>query len=893
MPGVFFKKAQADLELMKEERYAGRQYPELYDRGSADEESDESTGEENHDYRHRAVVRRRSVDNCFDFRLQGDTESELELSGEDDCGEPEDDLVTTWLGKNAPKRDSTKNRQRGAKDLIDKMLCHQNRSKYQRKDRAVSKARRHVLQERQNERDWTGNGIRPNKEKKKKRKKTIHSGIHTYSLADDDTLFSVPTFSHPTYEADRHQGGPVAITDGNTIPSVDFGTGRIQTANPFTNKWSNFHKFSYDFGIETLPARVSFENNSYIGKGHLYTFLQFLRDPRQNSAIPEITFPFGIQLDTGMSSDNFIDLLPRLCDNIVDQANTFSREEITLLDSTEACEVLRFAGIFLASQSVDTTLCELCSAIQTQFDYMERRIGAFIIPAVNASTFALYRLPMQWAFLNLVVRMHVMAMIHDISNDTIPAIEFTIRRLVKALLTYGLNRSGKALKTIMTPDNTLIKDASLQTWTCLVNMCLNQSLVDSVPLPNERMLWDIVESEMARQQDIEHGHPIMLAETNAYLAMFLCAMSQISPSGTVLPKARLKARWSVITNALEPVSVEGLQEHTIHQSNADLARRDGYVWTLAARCLIFVHRWHWPLDSKESLLPRLYDIINARSFKNLSIDGARDFPNFIQNYNRQICTDLEPRQDSTFHLFLKLLIVACKDKAAANQHEHERHCNRLIMRVMPLKRNIPYTRNVAILDTDRSMLANLYSLFLTFVIVSPLPMSKRLVQFKSFLSFEDADDLARPIIIRAIMYFAVIFRQHDLELSSIIDWFSSICTYLRAQYAEVEKRRCMQQSQGKTTVKGMSAISNYAQKEKESKDLANQQFRIAVSFTMILRAWQNIMLAKADDSAVITYPDVSWLNCGEPRSYYSDCCGLNLQKLGQVPFSTRQSHKTL
>lgn len=884
MPKVFLKRAKADLQLMAKEKAEGHEAPELHTRGSGDEAAEsEEEAEAELDASRAAVVRKRPVDEDEPFRLQGDTESEGDARAVEDASSEEDahNAVSNWLHANAPRRKHhvqrpqhhAKSTAPSGRDIIDRLL-HQSRKqatkrtgpkKAFRKRRPLQERRRNVpnAMDIDDDLDLLDELKQLRPEPSRKGHATSSTRRHpaqVRSLADDDTLFTQYDFGNePLGGANRYRAPAGNVHE---IPPVHLDAFPVTKPGKAKRdaEWASFSKFSYDFGIQPLPSRLQCRPLSYIGAGHLFRFLQFVEDPLTFSQAACTVFPFGIQLDFDMALDALVDVLPRLCDNIIDQAAAaLSSATDEKLFADDAVEVIRFLGAFF-SRPCDLEDSNVLSTVQSQLDHMERRLNGLEGVPERRAAFQIYLLPLQWALLELSIRMHFVAATAGIDASTLPAIEFLFRKLVNALLDYGINRSGKALKALQNPGQTLIEDGSLLVWACLLNTSLStKGSAISVDVLDEQAFWILVEGELAKKQASDGVHPVVAAEAAAYLAMLCCALSQVSGTGQVLLKPRLAAHWATVAHALDPISVTELGRESSHLSNSELTRRDGYIWTLMARCLIFVHRWHWTIGTNEALLPKLNELLRARSLKNSTVDGSRDFPSFLIHYSGAVDTQLKAKEDSTFHLFLKLLLCMAQAQNHLPSEERARVLSTALMRIAPLATKVPYTRDNPVLDSDRSMLINRYSMFATFVIVSPQVMSKRLGQIRSVLSYEQADDLARSVILRAMMYLALVFRHHELPLDGLVGWFASICTYLREQYVELEKKRALQAIPTAIVQRGMSAITHSAEKEKASKELATSLFRIAIALTMILRAWQNIMVA---DGSGASYPDKAWLDHG-------------------------------
>ena len=304
-------------------------------------------------------------------------------------------------------------------------------------------------------------------------------------------------------------------------------------------------------------------------------------------------------------------------------------------------------------------------------------------------------------------------------------------------------------------------------------------------MPSIETLWDCVDTCLDRFAATNGTHPLKAVEVAAYTAMMLCAISQFTPSGAAISQPRLPAHWSVVLRALDPIRIKEVEQSTITMSNATLTNRDRYIWTLFARCLIFADRWCWRLDDRDGIVQKLFDVLNARHLVNLTSDRALDFPSFLSPFTGGVDTSLSSRDDTALHIFLKLLVKAVRDASGESVEERRRSVSRFLVRLTPM-RKMPFLKAQPAMNADLSLLYNHYSLFITFVIALPSSSSQRLAQLRSLLSFEEADNEARPVIIRAIMTLAIVYRHLDLAITPLISWLASICQILRREYLELE-----------------------------------------------------------------------------------------------------------
>lgn len=853
MPAVFMRKAERDLDLMREEQRSGRRVD--YG-GSGDEEDHGDDGDEDvvgvsaHQQRKGEAKRRKAY---FE-----DGDGQLKFIADEESPDEEQYAEASWLAAAAPKKRKSRlskgggsgeasvpsfaplpaqsRRQKQTRDMIDRLLV-QSRAAQEEAQRRRPKKRKQKANSRNN---------------RKQPGASVGQEGPQVSLADEDELWQVPTFLAPALAP-----GPTF----NDIPRPDLHQALQKTKQPQYKQardedgaWKSFRKFSHDFQMERLDPRTfpALSPDSVLVKGHLVELSELLGDGAIQTPIRTV-FPFGIPCHGDLDEEAVEGLLPRLTDAIVDSASRWlslpaEQRQTQPRPAAEACEALHFMGLY-ASSRASVSLLHL---IQAQLDALDRRCRSLAEEENQQAPLNYFLLSIHWACLELALRLRHAAIRRQLDVSLFASPTTRTQRLVKSLIQHGPNATGKALKANTT-------DLSVEFWAALLSLAWALPTTTSkieLEAPSVESIWEHLTTELDANTEANHTHPVVASEALCYAAIVLCAISQISATGHVLPTPRLQAYWPVLARSLEPVTVADLAELD-RWSSVELHRRDGYLWSLFARTLVMVHRWQWVLTERDSILTKLYDILNARQLDNLAIDsGAKDFPAFLQQFDGHVGTSLEGREDSAFHIFLKLLVSVAQGILAASPTEAEarRNLNRFLMRVSPMRKLPP--------NSSRSMLVNHYSLFITLSIIAPWSAPQRLSQIRALLSFEAADQDTRPVLIRAMMYFALVYHHHQLALDPILIWFASAAQLLRSHYIDSDRKRAQLNAPAARPAKGMSVVTNLAEKAKNHKLLTTQLYSCALAFTLLLRAIQNIMTAASSSGDTVSFPDTCFLNSG-------------------------------
>lgn len=323
-----------------------------------------------------------------------------------------------------------------------------------------------------------------------------------------------------------------------------------------------------------------------------------------------------------------------------------------------------------------------------------------------------------------------------------------------------------------------------------------------------RLFWTQFELAYHRwDESMPKRAPLLRSESLWYCLFAIPTLSQVSPLGQTKPAPLLRECWPLVARALSFVQFRSDEKNEVAMGWHRLAKRDAYARIVLQRCCLLVSEWRWSMDGAETTLARLFDIFNSHKLADLPTETEHDFPAFLRDFDIgklgvANSIDSDAIQDPSFHLFVRLLARAGHElrSSVADAKEGDRRISRLFSRMTPV-RVMPFTRDDVPTSSQRSVLFNHYSVVMLFLHLVPTSSPQRLRQIQSFLpAFKDADFLSQVTCIRAMMYVAVIFRHHQLDLSPVTRWFGDTITLLRREYEDLKsttnqyERRQMQQS---------------------------------------------------------------------------------------------------
>ncbi|BGP03234.1 hypothetical protein RTG_02578 [Rhodotorula toruloides ATCC 204091] len=855
MPAVFLKKAAKDLKLMAREREVG-EYSSGSELNSGDEEAVERASKNR--------AKKRIVPGDAPMRFDG--EAFTDESGDDpdqsDDGlgekdeEDENDAVSSWLQSFAPRRTNA-----AEEDIVDRFLKRAKRPPPKKrkagkgagsrarpsaegstKDKKEGREERAALQE-------TGNyvvGYRPldgpAAPKRKPRSVPLDTDDAIFAFVrqqeltgagmDGDNVVVIAPPVKPRSAAEQLPPNRVdAIsTSVHAVPATDLRNDEA---------WATFGKFSPDFGLDRLPPGIRFSSpSSFVANGHLYSLV----NPTVNVASFSCDV-YGLHLSPSTSLEQLESHLPAICDDILEDLARLGKEDERLDSLADAGKVLQYLGMRIDT-ATGAEAAKTGPAILASLERLEDRLNASPVFQAAGKDFRRGRVLVGWYLVDIAAR---------VQRTTSGAVDERrlqqrVKSLVQNLLRHGQDRTVKVLKAASSGDR-LTADGTVEAWLGLISLALKSDSFGQTALTVD-VLWRIVEEEVRAGLSATAQKGPAGGEILAYTTLMLCAISQFSPSGVSTSTPRLPAHWTAVMATLDVIQPSALAAPDYNLSSTAVARRDRYLWTLFARCLVLAERWGWRVDVKDDLLPRLFDLLNARRLSDLTTETSGDFPEFLQDLNKFGDARLDRSTDTAFSIFLKLVIAAAQGLPATSDADKRRRgaqFTRLFLRLSPMV-SASWSRQSIELTRSGSILVNHYSLDLAFAMLHPSGAGQRVEHARRLVSFADVDEEARRTCIRAILYFAAVFRHHDLPLKPIVEWLASIADMLKAEYTDIERQRRKEEYR----------LSK--ERSKSAGGKGDPLWQRAVLLTMVLRSVQVILRFKKAGDAAPSYPDAALLH---------------------------------
>ncbi|KAK4705089.1 hypothetical protein P7C70_g1116, partial [Phenoliferia sp. Uapishka_3] len=841
MPGIFFKKALKDIELMDEEKARGDFT--VYDRGSGDEDSEGESEARKGKGRIRYSPGR--GDNKFVGEAFTDESGDEERSEEEEDAGP--DAVGNWLETFAPRR-AGKDQDDGY-DRIDRVLGRTMATHSKDKKSSSTTRRRDsggvdTSKPSDGKRLQESNGRRKQTKGSAKRssRRSKSQPIRSLALDTDDALFDYPAQSaldlqsDPSDEIENHNPSTRDI-----LPSIE----RQLNSD---RRWASYAKFSPDFEIPRLPTGIYLSPTSFVRKGRLHSLLVAPMD----SPPPRRCRPFNLTLDSAMTSEELDAMLPQLCDALFDVSAAILAEEEAAGGYEATGESMRFLGGFtteVARLWPKDVATRFAIALWAQIDRLDSRLDALALTSTSVPrSFHRIRITLSWYQLDLAVRVLNASFVDDFGTS-IARFDSLARNLVRKLVEYQVSHTVKSLKEAAKRQPSppeegnaddqefvprIVDDPTVEVWVGIISLALRPAdVAEDGWTFGEKEFWELVLEEVDRA--VPKSGPVP-GEVAAYTAMMLCALSQFSPSGGhTQSQPRLHTFWPVVFRALDPLKPDIIADES-SLSNTSLARRDRYLQTIFVRCLIFVDKWGWRIEMRNSdLLSKLFGIVNARHLADLSIEPSADYPIFISDLSKfDSATAFDSKTDTMFTSFLKLVIRAASTVDTAQS----KVLTRMLMRVSPLTVG-GWTRESPEVARGESALVNHFSLLITLAALAPASAASRLDHARRLVSFANVDKRARIACIRAMLYFATVYHKNGLSLAPVLEWLATSATTLRTEFVDLVKK------------------SGEATRKKGSADpIKDRSFLLA----LVLRSVQKTLTWKRDSVAQATYPDLGLLN---------------------------------
>ncbi|ORY06805.1 hypothetical protein K493DRAFT_332953 [Basidiobolus meristosporus CBS 931.73] len=270
---------------------------------------------------------------------------------------------------------------------------------------------------------------------------------------------------------------------------------------------------------------------------------------------------------------------------------------------------------------------------------------------------------------------------------------------------------------------------------------------------------------------------------------------QFNESGVYCSQRKCPSNWSLVQYLLETMS--GLLELGEKASSAQFSHRqsrmlDQYVRSLFGRCYELCTMWQWDPDQKVLLL--LYRFYEKRQFKDLSSESHPYFPRSLKEFSGIIPREIQV-SDTCFHILLKFIYFslnawcerAASFKTVPLQEKSKREVRSFVSRISPT-RVLKFTKSQA--TSDYSPLLNHYNLMLVFALTIPSSIRARsTVQMKSYLNFDESDQMSRKIHIEGFTLLGLIYQHRRENIQPILEVLNERMSQVSQEFLDIESKR--------------------------------------------------------------------------------------------------------
>ncbi|MCO5610411.1 hypothetical protein L7F22_064647 [Adiantum nelumboides] len=572
---------------------------------------------------------------------------------------------------------------------------------------------------------------------------------------------------------------------------------------------------------------MSFAPDTYLGKGRLHELLHF----EDKQPKPQFTSIFGVDFDPTTfdmcrQGPEVATAMDAIFDEVCKQL-TLSQESLQDVQwplrmiRTRAADLLRFLNLAMSSlegQESPSDIRKTAYWLANRIDHLLERLRLGLCESQKRFKGDVFRLQLtlRWAKVELFWRVRALCLDGarddlrdglrdglDEDDDVEGSLDAACRQVMLSLLVHGFHRTMKGYKgacerqrggSTCGVEETGFRDESAETWVCLIH------LLSKCRFNLQDRFWGVFDEAYQQYQALfsaKARSSVGQAEATWFIIYALCALSRFSASiGASSTKSPLEANWSLVGKVVGSVKLRFDDHVESKLSSRALRKRDGYIRIILARILLLAQRAAWKFEGAEAMLAALFQIFESHRLADLPTDEEHDFAPFLYRYDDSALYSIDDTEriggESAFQTFLCILAWAARDlkqgaDAGAGQGG-DRMVSRLFSRMTPV-RIMDFTRQRPPTNHERSSLFNHYSIAMLNLHLVPSAHVQRFRQIRSFLAFEKADWRSQLACIRAMMYAAVLYQHHNLDVGPVASWFSSILRSLLADFDELQRTR--------------------------------------------------------------------------------------------------------
>lgn len=556
-----------------------------------------------------------------------------------------------------------------------------------------------------------------------------------------------------------------------------------------------------DFGLPSPPSASSFSPTTYLGSGQLTRLLALISS---NDPAPRPTTAGA--LDPSLKLADLEDRLPALFDSLYEWSlgtrRTEESNERALLGAS-VLSTMQFLCEYVSWSPPDDILSgqdvmRLAAILQEQIQHLLTRMQTH--PQSEESQD--HALRICWFAVELSLRIwhsrsrnaaahqstdfHLGALAP--SSATRRYLDYLISRMIEVEFVAFRSRSSRESVDVSAVPQDL-ENTSAELWVCCLHLleAVEGPMDDNRASSTTHPLWDYV---LTAVQHNHRAYPAVGLEPSEKLwrcVTSLMIFSRFSVHGIAVTNPRLRACWPIIQQALVLIRLEADPDRDVKMNAAVLQQRDAYIRLVLARCLLLVTRWKWNLCGADALFKSLTAIFRTRKFENLRGETS-DFPIFLRELNDEAYLDAYDRKETSFGIFLKLVLHAAKDyeQDPRGPSFGQKQVRKLASLIFPIG-TTPFTRDNPPVGRELSMLFNRLAAVVVTVHLEPTNTKLRIQQALRFMDFKNAESNSRSAYIRGMMQIAVVHRRKNLDIEEIMGWYCDMAGILLDDLKEAEK----------------------------------------------------------------------------------------------------------
>lgn len=529
-----------------------------------------------------------------------------------------------------------------------------------------------------------------------------------------------------------------------------------------------------DFDIPLFHSGLSFDPNTYMGKGWLHELISIVSSNAVAPEPPAISLR-GMELGPSMDIEAFLKSLKGTLDR--------QFELTTGLATPDSADEAREWAMIMR------VMCQLLSwflatASEVHCRILREAAGRDISKLVSqmrelslgADSMDIAAFSLCWFAVELSARLGGM-----IPNPICNALGESVMFLIHNLVEYGTSRvmdsvrNGSPLSCLTTAQY----NAGL--WICLFHLLDTYHSMNPGKLhmhPFWHVLKESLESASLSKSNLEASEMIW---STIYS---LCALTQFSVHGMTTATSRLPPCWDLVVVALKRIrlTIDPISDRAM--SDQSLDKRDEYIGLIVIRCFHLWNRWNWHLEQASVLFNQLVEIFRSRKFANLRHERP-DYPQFVLNSNWELLSSYEHR-DSAFGLFLKLMVQAAGCDDTNPNRTLSPKGKKLLSLAIPVG-CLPFSKDSPPALQDIAMLYNRLSAVAIGIYLDPAHHASRITHARTYVRFSEADDTTRLAVIRGVMNLGILLKKGSIPLDAIFEWIQDIAAIFVAEFKSMPR----------------------------------------------------------------------------------------------------------